>query len=143
MATTFRSDIATGIFSVLDVYRTANPSRLVRAYRARPSSVGPDLPCAWVDGRPETIAHDSTVRTRTMTPSVLVVRDGGDNAEDALAFDQLVDALVDAFTAQPQFAATTIWSRMAVSDEEVQVGDYLFPAVRLSWPDITIMERRV
>lgn len=143
MATTFRADISDGIYAVLAAYATAHPSRLLRAYRARPSSLGPDLPCAWVDNRPESIGHSQGVRTRTMTPSVLVVRAGGDNAEAAQAFDVLVDDLVDAFTAVPQFAANTIWDELTVADEEIAVGDYLLPAVRFSFGDISIMEGRV
>lgn len=139
--TTFRADMATGIFSVLDGYRAAHPDRLVRAYRARPSGLV-DLPCAWVDSRPESIVHDSGTRTRTMTPSVLVVRDASDNAEDALAMDQLVDGLVDAFTAVPQFAPGTVWSSMSVADEELDVGGLLLPAVRMMWPNVTIQEGR-
>lgn len=142
MATTFRADIGTGIYTVLASVAVAHPSLLARAFRAKPSSVGPDMPSAYVDSRPEGILHDSGTRTRTMTPSAVIVHAGGDNLEVALALDQLVDVLVDAFTAVPQLAPGTIWSRLSVSDEEVAVGDYLFPAVRLSWPDITIMEGR-
>jgi len=141
MTTTFRSDIGDGIYGVLAAYAAANPARLAWAYRARPSGQV-DLPAAWVDARPETVAHSVGVRTRTMTPSVLVVRSPGDNAEAAQAFDNLVDALLDAFTAVPQFAAGTIWDSLAITDEELAVGDYLFPAVRFAFGNISIAEGR-
>ena len=141
-ATTFRNDIAAGIYAVLNTYATANPDRLQRAYRARPTGL-PDLPAAFIDSRPERVTHGESIRTRTMAPTVVVVRNASDNLEDAEAFDILVDALVDAFTASPQFATGTIWDEMTVADEEYPVGDYLLPAVRFTFGDITIMEGRV
>lgn len=141
MPTTFRSDIGDGIYAVLAAYATANPSRLVRAYRARPSGLV-DFPCAWVDARPETVAHSAGVRTRTMTPTVVVVRAQGDNAETAQAFDTLVDGLLDAFTDVPQFASNTIWDAVTITDDEIEAGDYLLPAVRFAFGNISIAEGR-
>lgn len=141
VATTFRADIGDGIYTVLAAFAAANPSMLVRAYRARPSGLT-DLPCAWVDGRPEDVTHSQGTRTRIMVPSVLVVRAQSDNVETAQAFDRLVDALLDAFTAVPQFATGTIWDRVAVADEEIVVGEYLLPAVRFTFGNVSIMEGR-
>lgn len=141
MATTFRTDIADGILAVLVAFRSANPSLLTGVHRARPSSF-PDLPAAYIENRPESIGHSMGVRTRTMSPSVVVVRRITDNAETMAAFDTLVDLLVDAFTASPSFAAGTIWDEMTVSDEDAPFGDYDFAAVRFTFDDITIMEGR-
>lgn len=143
MPTTFRTDQVTGIVAVLDGVKAAHPTLLLAAYPARPEGL-PDLPCAFVENRPETIRHDSGTRTRTMSPSVIVVRRPTDNRETMLAFDALVDILVDAFTASPQFAPNTIWSDMTVSDEDYPVGDdYILPAVRFTFPNVSIMEGRV
>jgi hypothetical protein len=141
MATTFRTDIAAGIETVLVAFRTANPTLLLGVHRARPESF-PDLPAAYIDGRPESITHSQGVRTRTMQPSVVVVRRITNNAEAMAAFDTLVDLLVDAFTAVPQFATGTIWDQLAVADEDAPFGDYDFAAVRFTFGDVSIMEGR-
>lgn len=139
--TTFRTDVVSGMLAVLTAYATANPTRLARAYRARPPSF-PDLPAAYIDNRPETIGHSLGIRTRTMTPSVVLVRRITDNIETMTAFDATVDALVDAFTAVPQFAAVTIWDQLTVTDEDAPFGDYDFAAVRFTFGNISIMEGR-
>lgn len=141
MATTFRTDIADGILVVLDAFKAAHPTLLLGTHRARPASM-PDLPAAYIENRPETVGHSQGVRTRTMSPSVVIVRRITDNAEAMAAFDTLVDLLVDAFTAVPQFAAGTIWDQLTVADEDAPFGDYDFAAVRFTFPSITIMEGR-
>lgn len=141
MATTFRTDIADGILAVLNTFIAAHPTLLLRAYRARPSS-SPDDPYAYIENRPEDVTHDSGTRTRTMSPSVVVVRRITDNAETMARFDTLVDLLVDAFTAAPQFATGTIWSRFTVADEDAPFGDYDFAAVRFTFTNISIQEGR-
>lgn len=141
MATTFRNDIAAGIASTLTAFQTANPDLLRAVYRARPESM-PDLPAAWIDGRSESVGHSEQVRTRTMTVSVVVVRRITNNAEAMAAFDVLVDRLVDAFSAVPQFATGTIWDQMSIADEDAPFGDYDFAAVRFTFTNISIMEGR-
>lgn len=142
MATTFRTDIVGGIEAVLLAFRTAHPTLLLGVHRARPESF-PDLPAAYISNRPEAITHYQGTRTRTMQPSVVVVRRITDNEEAMAAFDTLVDLLVDAFTAVPQFAAGTIWDQLAVADEDAPFGDYDFAAVRFTFGDVSIMEGRI
>jgi len=142
MATTFRTDIVGGIEAVLVAFRTANPTLLLGVHRARPESF-PDLPAAYIANRPEAITHDSGTRTRTMQPSVVVVRRITDNEEAMAAFDTLVDLLVDAFTAVPQLAANTIWDQLTVADEDAPFGDYDFASVRFTFGDVSIMEGRI
>ncbi len=142
MATTFRADTVAGIYAVLDAFRTANPTLLLGVHRARPESF-PDLPAAYIDGRDEAVTHSAGVRTRTMRPQVVVVRRITNNEEAMLAFDTLVDALLDAFTAQPSFDAGTMWSDVSIADEDAPFGDYDFAAVRFTFGDVTIMEGRV
>ncbi len=142
MPTTFRNDVSAGILSTLNTFIAAHPTLLIRAFRARPESY-PDLPCAYIENRPEVITHDSGTRTRLMNPSVVVVRKITNNAEAMAAFDVLVDLLVDAFTAVPQFASDTIWSRMSVDDEDAPFGDYDFAAVRFTFSEVSIQEGRV
>ena len=143
MATTFRTDVADGLLAVLNTFITANPTLLKRAYRARPSGF-PDLPAAYIADRSEDITHDSGTRTRTMSGlSFMVVDEITDNLETMARFDTLIDLLVDAITASPQLGTTGIWSRLTVTDQEVEYGDYVLKGVRFAFPDISIMEGRI
>jgi hypothetical protein len=120
----------------------ANPSLLLRAYRARPEGF-PDLPCAYIDGRPEAIQQDSGIRTRIMAPQIVIVRRITNNDEAMAAFDTLVDIVVDAITANPQFATGTIHrGTFTIADEDAPYGDYDLAAVRITLTDISIMEGR-
>lgn len=143
MVTTFRSDIASGLLTILEAFITANPTLLRRAYRARPASWNTDLPAAWVETRNEVVAHDSGVRTRTMTPSVLVVDRLTDNTETMDRMDDLVDALLDHFTASPHITTTTIWDALSVTDETEQLPDGSWvTAVRFTFGNVSIREGR-
>jgi hypothetical protein len=141
--TTFREDVVDGIMAVLNTYIAANPTLLVRAYRSKPLNVGAgDLPAAYIDFRNEDINHSEGTRTRTMSPSFVVVDRVADNIETGDRLDPLVDDLVDAFTAQPQLVTGTIWDRMTVADIPVVIGEYEFAGVRFTIPDVTISEGR-
>lgn len=145
MPTTARTDITTGLVTILDAFVTANPTLLRRTERGRPPSVVGDLPIAWVDARNETITHDSGTRTRLMTPSVLVVAPITDNVETVIRFDTLVDLLVDHFTAYPHITPNTVWSSMSVDDESYSEGEETvryFHAVRFSFGNVSIQEGR-
>lgn len=145
MATTFRTDITSGLVTILDAFVTANPTLLRRTERSRPPSIVGDLPIAWVDRRDESITHDSGTRTRTMSPSVLVVDSIGDNVETVVDFDTLVDLLVDHFTLSPHITSNTIWSDLRVEDESYSEGDEptrYFHAVRFTFGNVAILEGR-
>lgn len=143
MATTFRTDIVTGLLAVLNGVVAANPTLLIRAYRARPEGF-PDLPAAYIDGRPEQITQDSQVRTRIMAPEIVIVRRITNNDEAMAATDTLVDIIVDAITANPQFATGTIHrGSFTVTDEDAPFGDYDLAAVRIRLTDVSIQEGRV
>jgi hypothetical protein len=145
MPSTFRTDITSGLVTILDAFITANPTLLRRSERGRPPSVVGDLPIAWVDRRDESIVHDSGTRTRTMQPSVLVVAPITDNVETVIRFDTLVDLLVDHFTDYPHITSNTIWSAMTVEDESYSEGEEpvrYFHAVRFSFGNVSIQEGR-
>lgn len=146
MATTFRTDIASGLVTILTAFQTAHPTMLRSVFRARPEGFRGDYPIAFVEARPEQIFHTSGIRDRTMTPSVAVVGDGGLNAEHMAEFDALVDALLDHFTLSPHITPNTVWDRMTVEDyaEEIETdrGTMLRPAVRFTFGNISIQEGR-
>jgi hypothetical protein len=143
MATTFREDIVTGIMAVLNAYVAANPGRLARAYRMKPLNVvAGDLPAVYIEGRPESITHSEGVRTRTMSPSFVLVDRVADPGETTDRLDPLVDDLVDAFTAVPQLVTGTIWEDMTVTDIPVVIGEAELAGVRFVIGDVSISEGR-
>lgn len=143
MTTTFRSDVAGGLHSILSAFAVANPTLLRRAFRARPSSWTTDTPFGWVETRNETVRHDSGLRMRTMTPSVVVVDRLTDNIETMDRMDDLVDALLDYFTANPHITANTAWDQLTITDETEQLPDGTWiSAVRFTFGDVIIREGR-
>ena len=143
MTTTFRSDIAGGLHTILTGFAAANPTLLRRAFRARPASWTTDTPCAWVETRNETVTHDSGLRMRAMTPSVVVVDRLTDNIETMDRMDDLVDALLDYLTANPHIASNTVWDQLTITDETDQLPDGSWiTAVRFSFGNVNVREGR-
>lgn len=142
MTTTFRADVVAGLTSVLQAFQTANPTLLRAVFPARPSRYTGDMPFAYIETRNESVTHDSGTRTRTMTPSVVVVDQLTDNEETMARFDALVDLLMDHFTANPQLTPVTIWSALTVTDDYEEVGDRVFAAARFAFQNVSIQEGR-
>jgi hypothetical protein len=74
--------------------------------------------------------------------SVVVVGEYRLNAEHMDDFDELVDALIEFFTARPHIVSNTIWSRLTVEDYAEEIGDALRPAVRFTFLNVSIQEGR-
>lgn len=99
MATTFRSDIVAAIRTVLLAQQTSTPTLLRAIYNARPGSF-PETPCAYIANRNERITYGSQLRTRTFIGlEVTIVDSLIDASETTDRMDDLVDLLVDRFTA--------------------------------------------
>jgi hypothetical protein len=129
MATTFRSDAVAAITTLLTTYQTANPTLLRDVHRSRPAVN--ETPSAWFGEITETIQHTSGVRFRRFTIPVIVVDVLADNSETLNRLDDLVDALVDVFTANPQVVANTLIEPVAVSEVEID-GPYHGVAISVS-----------
>lgn len=142
MPSTFRADIAGGLVTILTAYQAANPTLLRSVHSARPSRYTGDMPFAYVETRNETVAHDAGLRTRTMTPTVVVVDELTDNGETMGRFDVLVDSLLDWFTDNPHITPNTIWDQLSITDDYEEVGDRLFAAARFSFGNVTAREGR-
>jgi hypothetical protein len=130
MATTFRSDVAGAIQTLLTTYQTANPTLLRQVHRSRPSQVT-ETPSSWIGEITETLQHTSGVRFRRFSIPVIVVDMLADNSETLNRLDDLVDALVDVFTANPQVIANTLIEPVAVSEVEID-GPYHGVAISVS-----------
>jgi hypothetical protein len=143
MATTFRADLRAGFVTILEAFMAANPTMLRSVHRARPEGFTGDYPIGFVEGFGEVAFHTQAIRDRTMNAaSVVVVGEYRLNAEHMDDFDELVDALIEFFTARPHIVSNTIWSRLTVEDYAEEIGDALRPAVRFTFLNVSIQEGR-
>lgn len=142
MTTTFRADVRAGLVTVLNAFKTANPTMLGSVLTSRPEGFTGDYPIAFPESQAESISHDSGTRTRLMTPAVAVVWEKTLNAQEQDVADLLVDALVDHFTSYPHIVTGTIWDRMAIEDYAEAIGDQYRPAVRFTFGNLSIQEGR-
>jgi hypothetical protein len=141
MTTTFRVDVVSGMTAMITAFIAAHPTVIVRHFRSMPASTNTDLPCTWLDLRPEVIDHESGLRHRTMSPSIVAMFSLGDNQETTDLQDAAVDLLVDHFTSYPHIVAATVWDAMTVSDERLP-GDTSVSLVRFTFDNISIAEGR-
>lgn len=142
MTTTFRQVTRAGLVTLLQGFKTANPTLLGSVLTARPEGFTGDYPIAFVDSQSEAIVHDSGTRMRTMTPAVAVVAEKALNAEEQARFDILVDTLLDYFTANPHVTTGTVWDRMTIEDYAEVIGEQYRPAVRFTFGNLSIQEGR-
>lgn len=107
MPSTFRAQLRAGCKTVLDAVKAANSTKLVHTYDHRPGSFR--TPCGFVDNNilEPSIAHTAGLRFRDLVAQVHVVNRVVSNDQAADEQDDLVDLLVDAFTAAPNAASTT------------------------------------
>ena len=143
MTTTFRTDVADGLMTILGAFQAAHGDLLRTYFRARPTSMVNDQPYAYINNRKEVIRHTQGTRIRTMNPEIIVVSSLVDPTTTASEFDELVDLLVDHFTDYPHVTTGTVWDDMTVVDdlEELPDGSYRYSA-RFQFSDISIMEGR-
>lgn len=118
MATTFRSDVTGAIETLLTTFQTSNPTLLRDFHRSRPAAVA-ETPSAWVGDIAEAIQHTSGVRRRAFTIPVVIVDQLSDSSETATRMDDLVDLLIDLFTANPHAIANTLIEPVGVTEVEI------------------------
>lgn len=119
MATTFRSDVAGAVLTLLTTFQTSNPTLLRHIHRARPANVS-ETPSAWIGEIAENIVHTSGVRRRAFTIPVVIVDVLVDSSETGGRIDDLVDLLIDVFTASPHAVANTLIEPTGVSEVEIE-----------------------
>ena len=137
---TFRVDLVAGFTTMMAAYIAANPTLIKRHYRSLPAQFQ-DLPCSYLDVRPERVSHAQGLRDRVTSPSIVVVTRLTDNGETTDIHDVLVDSLLDWFTSYPHIVTGTIWSDMTVADEAIG-DDNQFVGTRFSFGNISIAEGR-
>jgi hypothetical protein len=140
-----RTDFVTGLVSVLNTYKTANPTLLRGVYTARPEGSAFEKPCAYVGSRDESVTHDSGLRTRTFGGLTVWILDTFPvNEQTADRMDILVDGLQDAFTAAPHAGSgNTVISVTSVNDTEVTMGEAIYRAAVLTFASGVAQEGRL
>lgn len=133
-----RETFKTNLVTVLQAFSAANPDYCRRVFRARPVS-SPDSPFAFIEAVRATARHDSGTRNTIFDGlSFLLVFDATDASEVALAMDQAADALLDHLSAYPQMGGTRgVWSTVVIEDTEYELVEYVAPAIRFTFPDIS------
>ena len=132
MTTTFRDDIVAALVVILEAQVTATPTLLRKVYASRPGSFA-ELPVAWVGSRSEDITHDSGTRTRTFSGLTVTIADNSTTESGPDRLDQLVDALVDRFTAAVSAVPGTILECTSVADTEIELVGSVDGAPRSSY----------
>jgi hypothetical protein len=146
MPTTARADVVDGILSVLNAYRVANPTKLRRVLSKRPGGFA-EVPVAYLGFLDEEIIHTSGTRQRTFAGATVVVVDNfHDSPTNHHRFDELIDGLVDAFTASPHAVPGAVLTITSVRDGEIsiegQAGVNVYPSATITFGELVIMEGR-
>jgi hypothetical protein len=143
---TFRTDIVAGFTTMMTAFIAAHPTLLTRHFRFNPESPK-DIPYSYMDIRPEVAGFAVGVETRTLTASLIIVGRPTEGGQMADTFDTTVDALVTfiggyggAFGGH--ITNDSVWSTMNITDAIEVIGESRFPAVRLSFPDLSHSEGR-
>lgn len=143
MTTTARQDLRAYTYALLVAFRAADTGRVAEVFKSRPSHFNRPMPVAYVDLLGETATHSGSLRTRTLTPTFVLV---GDPDLEVDEFDRLVDAFADYLTANPHIVPNTVWEDWTVTDESEEVqseqGVRTFPSVRFAVGDFTVQEGR-
>lgn len=143
MTTTFRSDVAAGLYGLLSGFQAANPTMLTHAYRTRPRALG-DRPLGFVGPRNESIIHTQGTRQRTMTGTVVFVWAWNDEQETADVRDDVIDAFLDYATARVHAVSNqTVTSPTAVEDVELEMDGAPYPASIVSFGETLVLEGRL
>ena len=142
-----RVDLITALLSMLDAFIAANPTLLRRRFAVRPPSLVTDLPCAYIDLRPEDVHWSNSVRDRVLRPSIVFVDQITDNAEVMQRMDTLVDAFTDFLDGYAHLFVGTginnVWSNGSWNDESVDISvNVPAEAVRWSFADVLSKQGR-
>jgi hypothetical protein len=123
-----RANFRTAVASLLTAQQAATPGLLRDTFRHNPGQMGGEKPIAWQGEIAETLIYSGQLRERTMVEQVqLATTFPADDETDN--FDDLVDALVERFTANFNvittvlgLAAQTVVELIAVEPNEVDVA---------------------
>lgn len=143
MTTTARRDLRSYTYALLQAFQAADTGRVAEVYKARPSHFTRPMPVAYVDILAETASHDSGMRLRVFSPSIVFVGDPDLGVDE---FDELVDEFADYLTANPHIVPNTVWDQWTVTEEgeelQSEQGPRTLPAVRFTLGNVSVREGR-
>lgn len=138
-----RTDLVTGIGTMVAAFIAAHPTLLKRYFSARPTSLVTDWPCAYLDLRPARVSYDSALRQTLFTPSLVFVDGQFDPTQTTNRIDVLVDAFTDHLDSYAHIVAGTAWSDGQWAEEPIALSDDTAAAgVRWTFGDITFLNGR-
>lgn len=133
MATTFRTDVVTGLYTALVAFQAANPTNIYSVHKVQPGDMA-GTPLIYIGDRDERIEYSVGIRRRQMALTVILVGSYADRDTNAVRTDATVDLLVDYFqsverTIVPAAGgkAGAIFNLERVDDRDVRVGDAIYP----------------
>jgi hypothetical protein len=143
VVTTFRSDVAAGMYGLITGFIAANPTMLNAGYPARPRAFG-NRPLAFVGPRNESIIHTMSTRQRTMSPTIVLVWAWDDEMEVAAIRDDVIDAFLDYATANVHAVSNqTVTSPTGVEDVELEMDGAPYPASIVTFGETLTLEGRL
>lgn len=115
-----RSDFRNALYALADAQRTATPTLIRQVLRYRPGGMTGEKPIFWVGTVIDTIAYDAQTRARTMAAECIIATGfPSDELTTTDPFDQLIDLLVERFTAAHHYIPNTVMELLQVEDGEV------------------------
>lgn len=143
MTTTARRDLRSYLYALLQAFQAADVGRVAEVAKARPPHFNRPMPFAYADILAETASHDSGMRLRLFSPSIVFVNDPDLGVDE---FDELVDEFADYLTANPHIVPNTVWDQWTVTEEGEEVesptGVRVFPTVRFTLGNVSVREGR-
>jgi hypothetical protein len=120
--TTFRQDMRAGLYAWLGGFKTTQGSAVDTIHKRRPKSLTP--PCIYMGSlsEPQIVQGEGNIRTRYMTPQVVLVERLIDVDESAELMDPLVDAFIDYATANPHIGDFAVIEPVSAMDIELDYG---------------------
>lgn len=126
---------------MMAAFIAASPTLLKRHFRARPESLVTDWPCSWLDLRPERVGYDPAIRNREFNVSIVFAIGMGDNDQQMILLDSLVDAFTDHLDSYAHVLASSVWSEGSWAEESIPLSDETStPGVR--WTFAPILSKR-
>lgn len=109
------------LYTLLTDQQTATPSLLRKVYRWRPGGIG-ESPAAWIGDLSDDLGYDAGTRARTITGDVFVAHSfPTDLVTSNDPFDNLRDALIERFTANPGVIPVTVLELTNVTEGDLQL----------------------
>lgn len=142
--TTFRRDVTDRLVALIEDFKSANPTLILRSYHRRPGGFTGDLPAIYIGSRNETVTHSVGLRTRTMEPQLVIVgHPTGTPEEIADEMDTVIDTFLDYVTTHPHaISSNTLTAVTTIRDVELDLDDVVYPAAVLTLGDTIAQEGR-